>query len=207
MKQNSSLSYKISTYSCLILFLLFILIGVFSYHSIKSLGEKSTAEKAVAIIEAAKVYIDTERFAALAASGSETDTYYEELRKYLFTVKKNTDCKYLYTMIYDKGTDFFTYIVDGNDPNDKKEFSAYGDSEPASDFPDIMKKSLETTQTLYSDIYKSEEWGSLLTAASSIKTNDGKTIGLLACDYSAQQVESQSAACFNISAFNSFGDY
>ncbi len=175
------------------LLLLFIIIGVFSYLSVNKIGIQSASEKAKAIIEASIVNIDAEKFAGLVLNGSDTDVYYEDLRKYLFDVKKNTGCKYLYTMIYDGQTDAFSYIADGNDPADEKEFSAYGDSEPANDFPNIMKESLNSDKTLCSDIYKSEDWGSLLTASRAIKTADGKTAGLLACDYSAEQVAMQSA--------------
>ncbi|MCL1815130.1 MAG: methyl-accepting chemotaxis protein [Treponema sp.] len=138
------------------------------------------AEKAVSMI-------DGDAFTELAKTLDTEDPYYEEIRQDLLILKNYSGAKYLYTMaVIDDDT--YIYVIDGSvEPGDEG-FSDLGEAEDVSDYDDAFMRCWETGKTEFGELDYQGEWGWLVSIYSPIKNAAGTIVGIVGCDYDANDL-------------------
>ncbi|OWR30028.1 methyl-accepting chemotaxis protein [Saccharibacillus sp. O23] len=131
---------------------------------------------------AARLGSQAEAIQSVYAGGENTEAY-RTLREELSTLRVQSGVLYAYMLNKtDKG---WIYTVDGADWDDK-DYSPMG-TEAAFD-ADVEGKML-AGQTVNTSVVHSEEWGSLFSSFTPIRGEDGKTIGYLGIDVSANTLQ------------------
>ncbi len=139
------------------------------------------------LIKRAQFKVDPEQFQKLAASLDEDDPYYSELHIDLYTLKQESNCKFLYTMV-PKGGNNFMYIVDGSARKfDTENFSPLGTVEDLSDYGVYPHKVAEEKDIILSNIRSTKRWGKIITLYAPI-SNGNEYIGFIACDFDAGNI-------------------
>lgn len=180
-----SLKYKIVGSSLIILLLSSIFIGYYSYTKAESSIETTIGKTALSIVQSIVGSIDTEKFKSLETADDMQSEYYVELQSRLNDIKEITGLKYLYTMKkYQE--DKYIYVVDGSSIGDEG-FSSLGDEEK--ELSAIFLRSFEGSAGYELDY--SVEWGYQISAYIPIKSNTGEVIGILGADFDANTMVSQ----------------
>ena len=123
-----------------------------------------------------------DKFKKIIETGK-SNLYYEEVRVKLNKTLNDVGLKYLTTITVNG--DKLNYIVDGSEPN-------------SDDFSDYMREdSLENTMLKeffdkkivgYSEMYKDEVWGYLLSAVAPIKDSKGEIVAWVEADMSVKDI-------------------
>lgn len=177
---------KISCFTLISLLICCISLSIFSYIIIKNQAEEMAGQNALSILKSTIINIDKEKFEKLISDNSDTNEYYEPFRVYLNKVLKSTGCQYLYTLkiIND---DTVEYLVDGTDKT-AKDFCIFGKTDSITSYPEQMITAFKNNEAIYSKLYKTEVWGTLISAFMPITNSKNEPIAIIGCDYSAQQV-------------------
>lgn len=126
--------------------------------------------------------IDLDKFQQLQGKKDMDQDYYLKLRQKLSNIRAYTGLKYLYTMR--KLSDHkYIYVVDGVALDDK-EASKLGDME--SEISDVMKNAFEGMKGY--ELNYDKNWGYLASAYVPMKNKNGETVGILAADFNADYI-------------------
>lgn len=153
---------------------------------------EDVAENGFGILRATVQMMDVDKYEELIKSKDEENPYYQDLVKKFNQIKIKNNLKYLYTESYDSDNKNTIYGVDGygeDTPEDKR--SMIGDSYNIEDEVVDTKESLQALNEgveTYTKIKKSDMWGNLMTCAVPLKNSDGKIVGIIEADISADDV-------------------
>jgi methyl-accepting chemotaxis protein len=146
------------------------------------------AEQGVVIVQQAQKLVDGDKFEALANSLDGEDPFYEETRLQLLNLKENTAAVYLYTMS-PVGGRTYRFIIDGSaPPDDEENFSPLGSEDNVGDYDPAFFKTWQTKEIQASSLLPQGEWGWLVSVYAPILNSRGDMIGLIGCDFEAQQL-------------------
>ncbi|MCQ2601242.1 MAG: methyl-accepting chemotaxis protein [Treponema sp.] len=177
----------------LILFTLFFLtavsvtITVIGTKYIKTTSIQAFAERGISVVYQAKSLIEPAEFDKLVKGNTPDCDYYDALYTKFYQIKKEQNCKFLYTMVPVSGTNY-KYIVDGA-AKFSDEFSPFGTVEDISSYGNYPAICMETKEVIVSDIIKQEGWGWTVSVYAPIVL-DNKAIGFIACDYDVEKLVS-----------------
>ena len=189
MKSRFFSSYKFKIVSLVVLFicLISVVTTTVACISIKTTALKVFSDQGIKVVKRAQYKVDPERFIKLAGSMDDSDPYYKELYKELYSIKNDSTCKFLYTMI-PAGGNKFTYVVDGSSkPSDEDNFSPIGTTEDLTSYGEYPHKVMKENDIIISGIMNQEGWGWAITIYAPI-SDGGKVIGFVACDFDAGNV-------------------
>lgn len=153
---------------------------------------EDVAENGFGILRATVQMMDVDKYEELIKSKDEENPYYQDLVKKFNQIKIKNNLKYLYTESYDRDNKNTIYGVDGygeDTPEDER--SMIGDSYNIEDEVVDTKESLQALNEgveTYTKIKKSKMWGNLMTCAVPLKNSDGKIVGIIEADISADNV-------------------
>ncbi len=184
MENKAKFKMSFLNVSFFIMIFVLVMIGITDYFGINNFARKGAGSEATGIAVSVANNIDSQKFVQVVKEGK-NNPYYEELRLKLNKNLHDTGVKYLTTIIVEGNK--IVYIVDGSDPN-TEDFSDY-----KSEDADINKELLnwfEKKEKGYTDIYKDETWGYLLSAVSPIKDNTGNIVGWVQTDISVADIKS-----------------
>ena len=186
-KNKSTLKFRIT------FFFVFFLVAVFAVFVFTSVLQVNTVTKficshyALPTIEKAMDLIDAGAFERLSKTMDPSDPYYTETQQKLLEIKKEADCRYLYTMAQKKDT-VFRYIIDGSDVPGGENFSVLGSEEDLSYWDKAALKAFTTGKGQMGTIDQNEDYGATISAYEPIFAKSGETIGLIACDVDATEI-------------------
>lgn len=153
---------------------------------------EDVAENGFGILRATVQMMDVDKYEELIKSKDKENPYYQDLVKKFNQIKIKNNLKYLYTESYDSDNKNTIYGVDGygeDTPEDER--SMIGDSYNIEDEVVDTKESLQALNEgveTYTKIKKSDMWGNLMTCAVPLKNSDGKIVGIIEADISADDV-------------------
>lgn len=125
---------------------------------------------------------DSESIGNLYAAASEESTEYKHLRNELIQTRLQSGALYLF--MFNHSPDGWVYTVEGAEWGDP-EYSPYGSE---MEFDPETETQLLNGEVVTRDIVDDPTWGQLLSSFSPIKDNNGKIIGYLGMDISANAV-------------------
>lgn len=140
------------------------------------------------LVRKAAALINGDKFEKLSKSLDSDPAYYDFLYRELYDYKQGVSCKFLYTMAPVSET-VYKYIVDGSTtPDDIENFSMYGDEEDLSSWGRAPFEAMEKQIITHSAIEEMEGWGWMVTVYAPIVNSAGKSVGLVACDFAADDL-------------------
>lgn len=161
-----------------------LVIGFYSQNKSKATIEETVDSISNDIVHSILGKIDTVKFQSLKTAEDMNSSYYKELSNYLSDICEATGLKYLYTMR--KTSDGkYIYVVDGS----KDQPSALGDEEKLENMSKKWKESFDGKAGY--EISKTEDYGNLLSTFVPLKDKTGKVIGMLGADFNADKVVKQ----------------
>ncbi|MBQ1983567.1 MAG: hypothetical protein II232_02945, partial [Spirochaetaceae bacterium] len=98
--------------SCIVL--ICICLTYFAIYSMKKNAENIFNQQGFSIIEKSKSYIDGDKFESFSKNSYDLNDFYYETYNNLFTLKNNSDCSYIYTLIPYQNSNF-KYVIDASD--------------------------------------------------------------------------------------------
>lgn len=160
------------------------LLGLFFYQRDEV---KAHAEAARMVAKAVAAAIDAEEYEVLTQTFEETP-YWHELKALFDETKTSTDAMYLYAL--DSGTDGdIRFVVEGMKPaDDPAIICPLGYLDEPGVFGDNAFIALSTGESTVSGIYKSGDYGMMVSGFAPIKTDSGKVIGVVGADISLSTV-------------------
>ncbi len=188
-----SIGFKISLMVFIMLLLSASIIGAFSYLNYKENLIKLAGDKALSVAESVAATIDGDEFARIDQTNTKNDYFYSA-QDLLSNIKEKTGFAYVYTMV-EEDADNFKYVIDGILPGQTEGISELGDLQLKEDYGEEPLITLETGEGTTSDIYyNGEDFGYLISAFSPITDSQGKTIGVVGVDTSANEVLAEAKA-------------
>lgn len=182
-----SIMKKITALAVIPIIFLSIVLTIISIKITTKMGEKTTGEKIVGILSTMRISIDGDKFELLVKAGNNQEQYYEELREYLYKIRKINQLKYLYTFIK-KDNEKLMYIVDGGEKGDL-DFSQYGDTDNINEtLKDAGIKTLNKGESGYSEFEYHDRWGWLISGYVPIYNSRNEIVGVIGGDISANDV-------------------
>jgi methyl-accepting chemotaxis protein len=185
--KTKSIRTQISIYVLIISIVTSIVIGVFSYTSLRTNLEKSIGIKALDLAKAISVNIDGDSIHKYDQT-NEKDDNYNTIRDYLSSVKANIDVKYIYIMT-DSGSDY-KYIMEGvKDGDNLDEIVNLGDLQSKGEYGAEPQQVLSAGDGAATSLYSNGEYGLLLSGFAPIFDSNHKVVAILGIDISAQMVQ------------------
>ncbi|MDD3570307.1 MAG: HAMP domain-containing methyl-accepting chemotaxis protein [Lachnospiraceae bacterium] len=184
MTKKISIKFKISVSALIVSIVYSIIIGSFSIITYGENLKKYKAVGALDIANAISINIDGDKIMQYDKTG-ETDDYYQQLTDYLCSVKKNVDLTYLY-ILTDAGNDY-KYIAEGYVEGETP--SQLGDTQSKSDYGKEIVITLSNGTGQYTTNYTDDNiYGKLLSGFSPIHNSEGKIVGAVGADISANAI-------------------
>lgn len=154
----------------------------YAYGTARKSMNDTMGQTALNITSSVVGQIDLEKFEQLQSKKDMDQDYYLKLRQKLSSIRSYTGLKYLYTMrkLSDKK---YIYVVDGAALDDKDP-SNLGEVE--TNISDVMKNAFEGKKGY--ELSFDKKWGYLASAYVPIKNKNGETIGILAADFNADHI-------------------
>ena len=180
------LSGKITVITVAVLFLFISFLEIFIYFQYRNSIIEQTGQSSLDLATEVSCVIDGDRIGQYDRTGA-TDAYYTQLQSTLSEMKKRIGMKYLY-VITDAGEDF-KYIVEGYIEGGQDELALLGDTDPKTEYDGAAMDALNSGEGKYSDMYRSEEYGQMVSAFAPILNGSGKTVALVGVDVSADDVD------------------
>ena len=167
----------------LVIAITLVIIGVTDFISISKFGEKSAGNEAKGIAISVANSINGDNFKEIIKNGK-TNSYYEEIRKKLNKTLNDVGLKYLTTITVNG--EKLNYIVDGSEPN-SDDFSDYMSEDTIEN--NTLKELFAKQEIGYSEMYKDETWGYLLSAVAPIKDSSGNIVAWVEADMSVKDIK------------------
>ncbi|MDR0624011.1 MAG: Hpt domain-containing protein [Treponema sp.] len=131
--------------------------------------------------------IDGDRFEELSRTLDGEDPYYEETRLWMYALKQDVNCLYLYTMAPVSDT-LYRYIIDGSAPPGEEGFSPLGAEEDISGHDKAFLRTMETGTAQISELDYQKGWGWLISTYTPIFNSRGGIVGIIGCDFEVLEV-------------------
>jgi two-component system chemotaxis sensor kinase CheA len=131
--------------------------------------------------------IDGDRFEELSRTLDGDDPFYEETRLWMYALKQEVNCLYLYTMAPVSDT-VYTYIIDASAPPGEEGFSALGDEEDISGHDEAFLRTMAAGTVQLSELDYQEGWGWLISTYTPIFNSRGGIVGIIGCDFEVLEV-------------------
>jgi methyl-accepting chemotaxis protein len=168
--------------------------GVSTWLSIRSIVSSVTAvyvRSGTPVVTRVSALLDGDRFSRVAGSLDASDPYYEEARLAILAIKKETDCRFLYTMIRTADGKFL-YAIDGSTtPDDEENFSPLGAEEDVSTYGPAFARTFDDGTPYSSGLEYQEGWGWLITITAPIRDSVGNVVGIVAGDFDGTGLRAQ----------------
>lgn len=153
---------------------------------------EEVAESGFGILRATVQMMDADKYEEFIKSKDTENPYYQELVKKFNQIKIKNNLKYLYTESYDSDNKNTIYGVDGyaeDTPEDERSMigDSYNTEDEVVDTEESLQALNEGVET-YTKLKKSDMWGNLMTCAVPLKNSDGKIVGIIEADISADDV-------------------
>ncbi len=155
---------------------------VIAVMSIKEISKSIFTEQGYSIIKKAQSYIDADEFYKFTKNYNELNDFYYKTYETLYTLKKNTDCTYLYTMIPQKDENFI-YIIDASEELSNETLEVPGTVFDVSEDYEVICTAINEKKIVASEMYYTEEWGWIITFYGPIINSQNSVVGLVACDF------------------------
>ena len=191
MKVFNSLKFRFITLFTLFLLIICTTMAFFAIRNTTAIAQNVFSRQGTVIAERAAGIIDGDAFEHLAKTLDENDPFYEKTRLELLDIRRNSDCKFLYTMAPAQGS-VYRFIIDGSvPPEDEENFSALGDEEDTSDYDTAFGTCWAEKTTAFSGIQYQEGWGRLISVYVPIMNSRGTMVGIMGCDFGAEELYSE----------------
>jgi methyl-accepting chemotaxis protein len=198
-KTNSGLSKKIKNNSLKVRFIVFFTafvvaicstITVVSLRQTVSMAMDIFTDQGMPLVRKASALIDGDKFQALARNKDPDDPYYLKTQRDMLYLKEASGAAFLYTMAEVSGMTYM-YVIDGSgEMDDGENFSPLGAEEDVSGYDGAFFETLKTGEPRISDITFQGDWGWLISLYAPIKNSGGEVVGLIGCDYQADELRS-----------------
>jgi len=196
VNQSKSIASKTALMAFIMIIMSTVVVGVYGYIAFRNESINRFAEEARVLSDAVANVVDAEEYENILSEG-QTNEYWESLQEYFDNVKTQTDIQYLYVI---KPTDNggWQYFVEGAKPTDLEAMGVFGEVEADIDaFAEEALVTWNTGKSTVTDIYRSGEFGDMVSGFSPIKDASGNTVGLVGADISVNEVN-ESAGRFGI---------
>ncbi|GHV21637.1 hypothetical protein FACS189494_07300 [Spirochaetia bacterium] len=209
-KKQLSIKTQFALYFAIFIVLTSSVITYLSLTQIKTLTTMVYNRMSLSIGEQAISLIDTAQFARLCKTLDSTDPYYEEARTKLLAFKRETDCRYLYTMAPSKFTTIpwkdkefpWRFIIDGSVDPSESDFSSIGENEEVKAYEAAFWNCMITKKPQSGFLQHSAQWGWLITTFFPILDHQGNLLGVLGCDFDASELQQKLQFQFAIFLFS-----
>ena len=183
MRKKNIFKMDFLSVSFLVIAITLVIVGVTDFISLSRFAETSAGNEAKGIAISVANNIDGDKFKKIIETGK-SNLYYEEVRVKLNKTLNDVGLKYLSTITVNG--DKFNYIVDGSEPN-SDDFSDYMSEESLKNT--MLKEFFDKKIVGYSEMYKDETWGYLLSAVAPIKDSKGEIVAWVEADMSVNDIK------------------
>ena len=183
MRKKNIFKMDFLSVSFLIIAITLVIVGVTDFISISRFAETSAGNEAKGIAISVANNIDGDKFKEVIKVGK-SSPYYEEVRLKLNRTLNDVGLKYL-TIITVNG-EKLNYIIDGSEPN-SEDFSDYMSEDIVENT--MLKEFFDKKIVGYSEMYKDETWGYLLSAVAPIKDSKGEIVAWVEADMSVKDIK------------------
>ena len=183
MRKKNIFKMDFLSVSFLIIAITLVIVGVTDFISISRIAETSAGNEAKGITISVANNIDGDKFKEVIKVGK-SSPYYEEVRLKLNRTLNDVGLKYL-TIITVNG-EKLNYIIDGSEPN-SEDFSDYMSEDSLENT--MLKEFFDKKIVGYSEMYKDETWGYLLSAVAPIKDSKGEIVAWVEADMSVKDIK------------------
>lgn len=166
--------------SCIVL--ICICLTYFAIYSMKKNAENIFNQQGFSIIEKSKSYIDGDKFESFSKNSYDLNDFYYETYNNLFTLKNNSDCSYIYTLIPYQNTNF-KYVIDASDVLTSEDLETPGTIVDVSEDYEIIQNCIKEKKDIATKMYYTEEWGWIITFYGPILNSKDSVVGIVACDF------------------------
>lgn len=182
MRKKNIFKMDFISASFLVIAITLVIIGVTDFISISRFAETSAGNEAKGIAISVANSIEGDKFKEVIKMGK-SSPYYEEVRINLNKTLNDVGLKYLTTITVNG--DKLNFIVDGSEPN-SEDFSDYMSEDIVEN--NTLKEKFAKQETGYSEMYKDEMWGYLLSAVAPIKDSKGEIVAWVEADMSVKDI-------------------
>ena len=182
MRKKNIFRMDFLSVSFLIIAITLVIVGVTDFISISRFAETSAGNEAKGIAISVANNIDGDKFKEVIKVGK-SSPYYEEVRLKLNRTLNDVGLKYLTTITVNG--EKLNYIIDGSEPN-SEDFSDYMSEDIVEN--NTLKEKFAKQEIGYSEMYKDEVWGYLLSAVAPIKDSKGEIVAWVEADMSVKDI-------------------
>lgn len=182
MRKKNIFRMDFLSVSFLIIAITLVIVGVTDFISISKFAETSAGNEAKGIAISVANNIDGDKFKEVIKVGK-SSPYYEEVRLKLNRTLNDVGLKYLTTITVNG--EKLNYIIDGSEPN-SEDFSDYMSEDIVEN--NTLKEKFTKQEIGYSEMYKDEVWGYLLSAVAPIKDSKGEIVAWVEADMSVKDI-------------------
>jgi len=184
MKKSQRLSDKVLLFASVVVILIVGLVIGILYMNTNNSVEGAIGRDGVSKAQTIASLVDVEAYKKLIES--EDSTLYKELREELNTLRIHNGLLYAYVLYPPTEGENLKFLVDGL-PLDEEMAGAMGDPSEVLTYKDGQKAI--DNNGYYSDIQKSETYGSLMSAITPLKDSAGETVAFVGVDMMANDVQ------------------
>jgi signal transduction histidine kinase/DNA-binding NarL/FixJ family response regulator/HPt (histidine-containing phosphotransfer) domain-containing protein len=146
----------------------------------------------IPIAKRAAALVDGDAFERFCQTLDESDPFYEATRLKLLALKRETQCKYLYTMDRNApGSSMHRFIIDGSDEPGGPDFSPLGTKEDVSGYEVAYFRAWETLTPQYGGNSDTGTWDGIISSFAPILNSRGEMVGIAGCDFDASAMYDQ----------------
>jgi len=187
IKMNSMV-FRLTVIMIAILLIATSVVGMLSFFLNRQEVITLNAEKALSISKTIAANVDPKQFVQIMQSNEKND-YYEEFKRFLDDTYVKNDLFYLY-VIDKKYDENVYYFAEGYNPNDTKGLPEIklGEGEGVENFSQEIFDTIETGTDSISDVYSTEEYGSMVSGYAAILDKNGNVIGAVGVDINVDDV-------------------
>lgn len=175
-----SLRYKILIPAVILIVVVCVVLGTYSYLTSKQALIEQGSEEAMLIASIAAEMVDSSLIEKALAEGEDSEAY-EQATTSLNHIKERTGIKYLYSIYTQDGGVYY-----GVDATAGEDHSNIGDEFEAA--YEEMREVFDGTAFAEDEMTVYEDFGALISAYAPLYNSSGEIIGALGCDYNAQGV-------------------
>mgnify|MGYP003547814221 FL=1 len=183
MRKKNIFKMDFLSVSFLVIAITLVIVGVTDFISISRFAETSAGNEAKGIAISVANNIDGDKFKEVIKVGK-SSPYYEEVRLKLNRTLNDVGLKYLTTITVNG--EKLNYIIDGSEPN-SEDFSDYMSEDSLENT--MLKEFFDKKIVGYSEMYKDETWGYLLSAVAPIKDSKGEIVAWVEADMSVKDIK------------------
>lgn len=136
----------------------------------------------ISIIQKAQKHINGDYFEELIETKDESSKFFKSTHQNLLSLKKHTDCTYLYTLSTKDGKNF-SYVIDASDEFYSDEVEKIGTPVDVTEDINEITKAITERTIVPTEMYFTEEWGWIISFYGPIINSQDKVIGVVACDF------------------------